>query len=213
MNENKQEFITIQKATKLYGFSSQILRKWENAGLIKSQRTPRNTRMYRKCDLESALGINESQNINEQKKNIVYCRVSSKKQSNDLKRQSEFLRSLYPEYILIEDVGSGINFTRKGLQTILEYAMQGNLGEVVVAHRDRLSRFGFELLEVIISKGGGSITVLENESGKSKEEELAEDLLAIIHVFNCRQMGKRRYGNKKSQNQDLSESATEENTS
>ena len=212
MNESKQEFITIQKATKIYGFSSQILRKWEKAGLIKSQRTPRNTRMYRRCDLESALGITESQEL-DQTRNIIYCRVSSKKQSDDLKRQSEYLRSIYPEYDLVEDVGSGIDFSRKGLQAILEYAMQGILGEVVVAHRDRLSRFGFELLEVIISKGGGKITVLENESGKSGEEELAEDLLAIIHVFNCRQMGKRRYGNKKSQDQDLSNSSAEENTS
>ena len=89
--------------------------------------------------------------------------------------------------------------------------MQGSIGEVVVAHRDRLSRFGFELIESIVSKGGGKITVLDNDSGKSKDEELAEDLLAIIHVFNCRQMGKRRYGNKKSQSETLSNDGTEEN--
>ena len=74
MNESKQEFITIQKATKIYGFSSQILRKWEKAGLIKSQRTPRNTRMYRRCDLESALDITESQELD---MNVCYIGLRS----------------------------------------------------------------------------------------------------------------------------------------
>ena len=207
--DGSQEYITIKKATKLYGFDPQLLRKWEKEGFIQAQRTPGNTRMFRRCDLEKALGIDGTQT--HKKHNICYCRVSSKKQSDDLKRQSDQLRSLYPEHTVIEDVGSGINFSRKGLQTILEYAMCRSIGEVVVAHRDRLSRFGFDLLECIIIKGGGSITVLDNDTCKSKDEELAEDLLAIIHVFNCRQMGKRRYSNKKSQGETVSKSGTETN--
>ena len=72
--------------------------------------------------------------------------------------------------------------------------MQGIIGEVVVAYKDRLARFGFELIEQIIQKGGGKVVILNNNIYKSSEQELAEDLLAIIHVFNCKQMGKRRYG-------------------
>ena len=209
--DGSQEYITIKKATKLYGFDPQLLRKWEKEGFIQAQRTPGNTRMFRRCDLEKALGINGTQTKRKQH-NICYCRVSSKKQHDDLKRQSDHLGSIYPEHIIIEDVGSGINFSRKGLQTILEYAMCRSIGEVVVAHRDRLSRFGFDLLECIITKGGGSLTVLDNDTGKSRDEELAEDLLAIIHVFNCRQMGKRRYGNKKSQSETVSNPGTEANS-
>jgi hypothetical protein len=74
--------------------------------------------------------------------------------------------------------------------------MQGTIGELVVAHRDRLCRFGFELIEYIVEKSGGKITVLEHDSNKSSEQELAEDLLSIVHVFSCRQMGKRTYTNR-----------------
>ena len=204
---NEHEFITIKKATKIYGLSANALRKWEAAGLLESTRTPRNTRMYRRATLESALGLNV--NSLSEKRNFCYCRVSSKKQSDDLERQSKYIGSLYPQHALLADVGSGINFSRKGLQTILECAMRKDIGEVVVAYRDRLARFGFDLIESIVTKGGGHITVLDNQLYKSKEDELTEDLLAIIHVFNCRQMGKRRYSGPQSQSKTLSDLGAE----
>lgn len=207
--DDTQEFIPIKKATKIYGVSSQVLKKWEESGFIQSLRTPGNTRIYRRADLESALGITGTSSS---KRNFCYCRVSSKKQVDDLRRQSDYLRTLYPEYTIIEDIGSGINFTRKGLQTILGSAIKGDIGEVVVAYKDRLARFGFELIETIVQKAGGEIKVLDNQIYKSKEDELAQDLLAIIHVFNCRQMGKRRYSHQKPQDKDLSESKTEKDT-
>ena len=76
--------------------------------------------------------------------------------------------------------------------------MLGNIEEIVVAYKDRLARFGYELIESIVNQGGGKITIINDEKFKSCEQELAEDLLAIIHIFNCRQMGKRRYSSKKS---------------
>ena len=205
--DNAQEFIPIKKVTKIYGVSSQVLRKWEDAGVLESMRTPGNTRIYNRKTLESALGITRTSS---QKRNFCYCRVSSQKQSNDLKRQSQYLRDLYPQYTLIEDIGSGINFTRKGLHTILGSALEGNIGEVVVAYKDILARFGFELIETIIKRAGGHVTVLNNQMYQSKEEELAQDLLAIIHVFNCRQMGKRRYNSSaQSQSEDIPNPNTE----
>lgn len=72
--------------------------------------------------------------------------------------------------------------------------MQGNIGTVVVAHRDRLCRFGFELIEQVVQLGGGRIIVDDDsDQHKSSEQELAEDLLSIVHIYSCRQMGKRRY--------------------
>jgi predicted site-specific integrase-resolvase len=126
---------------------------------------------------------------------------------DDLLRQTEYLQQRRPEYasyVSITDIASGINFKRKGLQTILDACLQGTIGELVVAHRDRLCRFGFELVESIVTKAGGKITVLDNDGNKSGEQELAEDLLSIIHVYSCKQMGKRSYSNrvtKSSQNQ------------
>jgi predicted site-specific integrase-resolvase len=200
MNE-EAKYITIKKATKMYGITSSAFRKWDREGILKSCRTPGNIRIYDKADIEKTLNINRN---GSEKKRYIYCRVSSEKQRNDLERQEEFLRSMYPEYDIIKDVGSGINFKRKGLRTILERSIKGLVEEVVVAYKDRLARFGFDIIEFIINKGGGQITVLNNEKHKSTEQELSEDLLAIIHVFNCKQMGRRRYCIKEPQNKVVS---------
>ena len=206
---NDQKYITIKKASKNYGVSAQLFRKWEGEGHIKSLRTPGNVRMFAIADIEQILSIDStsvaSKVSSQQTKNFIYCRVSSRKQSNDLVRQSEYLQSVYPQHTVISDICSGINFTRKGLSTILDAAMQGIIGEVVVAYKDRLARFGFELIEQIIQKGGGKVVILNNNIYKSSEQELAEDLLAIIHVFNCKQMGKRRYSTKNIESSNLSE--------
>ena len=98
--------------------------------------------------------------------NFIYARVSSKKQLDDLSRQVEFIkgrRSEYSSYKLVTDIASGINFKRKGLETILDACVQNNIGEVVVAHRDRLSRFGYDLIELLVKKAGVSITVIDDE--------------------------------------------------
>lgn len=108
-------------------------------------------------DLEKMLGIDRN---DVKMKSYIYCRVSSDKQKNDLFRQEQYLRSLYPTHDLIADVGSGINFKRKGLQTILDRSVKGLVGEVVVAYKDRIAIFGFELIEYIIKKGGYAVIKL-----------------------------------------------------
>lgn len=137
-----------------------------------------------------------------QKQNYIYAQVSMSKQLDDLSRQVEFLqRPEFFEYDVIKDIGSGINFQRKGLATILESYIYRNVGEIVIAHRDRLCRFGFELINKFVTMAGGKITVLDNSNNKTYEQELTEDLLAIIHVFSCRQMGKRSYSNRKNKSE------------
>jgi predicted site-specific integrase-resolvase len=134
------------------------------------------------------------------KVNYIYARVSSKKQVEDLHRQVEYLQSSntkYIDYTVITDVASGINFKRKGLQTILDSCLQGIVGEIVIAHRDRLCRFGFELLQFIVERSNGKIIVIDDTIDKTTEQILAEDLLSIIHIYSCRKMGKRRYFNSK----------------
>ena len=200
MNEIDTEFIPLRKAVMLTGLHKNTLRKYADTNQIKTYRSKSDQRMFHKPSLEKFCG---SSSFNSQskvssisKQNFIYTRVSSKKQLDDLSRQIKFLQLRKPEYSnfrILQDVASGINFQRKGLQTILDACLQNSVGEIIVAHKDRLARFGFELIEYIVKKAGGKITVIGNETHKSPEEELSDDLLSIIHVFSCRQMGKRKY--------------------
>jgi predicted site-specific integrase-resolvase len=120
------------------------------------------------------------------------------------------MHSLYPQAEVIKDVGSGLNFQRRGLQTILERLMRGDQFTLVVACRDRLCRFGFELFEFMVSKNGGQVVVLSNPV-HCPESELTQDLLSIIHVFSCRVHGLRKYGKKIKEDPDLTEPDAEAN--
>ena len=183
-------YVTPKKAKEVLGVSQSTLRLWDSKGKIRTVRSPSGVRMY---DLQSVLGNNSVHKNNEDKQKIVYSRVSSKKQMDDLERQNDFFRSKYPNHILVTDIGSGINWKRKGLKTVLEQSMLGTVSEVVVAHRDRLSRFAFELIQFVLETNGTKRVVIDSENGKSKQSELAEDIMSIIHVYSCREMGQRRY--------------------
>jgi predicted site-specific integrase-resolvase len=120
---------------------------------------------------------------------------SSAKQKDDLARQVEFMRQRYSDSEIIQDIGSGLNFKRKGLQTLLVRFMRQDQLTVVVTCRDRLCRFGFELFEFMAKQNGGEIVVLSNPVHAS-ESELTADLLAILHVFSCQMHSLRSYSQK-----------------
>lgn len=189
-------FVSVGKASIITGLGTQTIRKLADQSSITCYRTPSG---QRRIDLRSiqemcASDFHDKKEQPIQKQNFIYARVSTKKQLEDLSRQVEFLRRPeYNDFILVQDIASGINFKRKGLSTILEACLQNNIGEVVIAHKDRLCRFGFDLIHSLVTKAGGKITILNNSDDKTCEQELADDLLSIIHVFSCRQMGKRSY--------------------
>jgi predicted site-specific integrase-resolvase len=116
------------------------------------------------------------------------------------------LRNQYPTAEFVKDIGSGLNFKRKGLKTILERAMSGTNITLVVAHRDRLARFGIDLIRQVIEQNGGKLVVFD-ETLLSPEQELTNDLLNIVHVFSARMHGLRSY--KKQINQIISDNGTE----
>ena len=217
-DKKERLFVTVGEAAHLTGLDSQTIRKLADKASIICYRTPSGQRRINLQSIQefcsSASACKEKQEV--QRQNYIYARVSTKKQMDDLSRQIEFLRRPeYVDYVVATDIASGINFKRKGLSTILESCLQGNIGEVVVAHKDRLCRFGFDLIESLVSTAGGKITILENSEDKTSEQELADDLLAIIHVFSCRQMGKRSYSNRKDKNNEsknISNSFTEESS-
>jgi predicted site-specific integrase-resolvase len=201
-NTQEEHFVGIGKASKMSGISMQTLRLLVDDKKIAGYKTPSGTRRISVRGLqEMCLATDDaSEKPDIQKENYIYARVSTKKQMDDLSRQLEYLsRPQYSEYHIVKDIASGINFKRKGLQTILDSCLQGTIGEVVVAHRDRLSRFGFDLIELIVNKAGGKITILGNIETKTCEQELADDLISIIHVFSCRQLGRRSYKKDKPQ--------------
>ena len=125
---------------------------------------------------------------------IGYCRVSSNKQKDDLQRQIEnmdlYLQNLNKEYEIITDIGSGINYSKKGLRELIQKITAGQVEKVVVLYKDRLLRFGYELVEYIANLYGCEIEVIDNTE-KTGEQELVEDLVQIVTVFSCRLQGKR----------------------
>jgi len=131
---------------------------------------------------------------NKNKRRVCYCRVSSQKQKEDLNRQIEYMKKEYPYHEIITDIASGINYERAGLQKILKYAIDGELDELVIAYKDRLTRFGFEMIEWIIkTKSNGKIKILNNNEETTPTEEISKDILSIMNVYVAKINGLRKY--------------------
>jgi len=185
------KYVNSSTASAALGVHPNTLRRWEKQGKIRAIRSPGGNRMY---DLAS-FGAGG--------RRIIYARVSSRSQQPDLEKQIQYLRSRYPDYELVQDIGGGLNFKRKGFTALLDDILSGNVAEVVVAHKDRLCRFGFDFVESVASKFNVRIVVL-NESALSPQEELVQDILSIIHTFSCRLYGFRKYSRQIKEDQDLS---------
>jgi putative resolvase len=205
------KYVPNRLAKDYFSVSSPTLRRWADTGKIEFIRTPSGQRKY--CI--GLLGRDQTSETGEKISNkipVVYIRVSSYKQKDDLERQRNFMLSKYKEYKVVSDIGSGLNFKRRGLISLLQRAKEGLLSEVIVASRDRLCRFGFEILEYYFNTFDVKVVVLDDVD-KSKEQELVDDLLSIVQVFCCRKNGSRRYIDKDEKNKTESNIQTEEITS
>ncbi len=192
-------FVPLRKAVEVLGLHPNTLRKYADQGKIRSIKNEAGQRLY---DVKSYIDGAARTSL------VCYCRVSSSKQRDDLERQVSFMRSIYPEAEIIKDIGSGLNFKRKGLRAILDRLLQGNKLTIIVAHRDRLCRFGFELIQDMVEQNGGQIMVLD-QTVHSPEAELTADLLSILHIFSCRMHGLRKYSKKIKKDKDLPHNGTE----
>ena len=184
------------EASKILGVHWQTLRNWDTNGLIETIRTPGGKRMY---NVNKYLQENNKQEILTDKierKKVCYCRVSTLGQKSDLNHQIDLMKSKYPNYEIVQDIASGLNFNRPGLNKIIKMSLNNELEELIVMYKDRLTRFGFELIETIIKEASnGKITVI-NKTDESPEEELTKDLVSIINVFSAKLNGMRKYKNK-----------------
>ena len=193
------------EAAKRLGIVEATVRAWADDGKLSFIRTAGGQRRY---DIDSFLLTNHDNRANqnyldnfrgkcksqEAKKTqgAIYCRVSSHKQKDDLQRQIQSLQEIYPKHKVFKDICSGLNYKRSGLSRLLVDVQEGTIKEVVVAHKDRLARFGTELIEWILMRAGATL-IIQDHKTLSPDQELTEDLLAIVHVFSCRLNGKRRY--------------------
>jgi predicted site-specific integrase-resolvase len=196
-------YVPLRKAVEVLGLSPNTLRKYADEGKIESIKNEAGQRLF---DVESYIRGGSIRVAT-----VCYCRVSSSKQRDDLIRQVAYMQSLYPEAEIIKDIGSGLNFKRKGLRSLLDRLMRGDKLTLVVACRDRLARFGFDLFQYLVEQNGGNIVVLD-QAVYCPSSELTQDLLSILHVFSCRMHGLRKYSQKIKQDPNLSESMPEENS-
>ena len=180
------KFVSTKKASEMLGIHENTIRRYADEGKIPSIKTEKGHRRYNVSAYVAA---------QQPLTTTCYCRVSSRKQKDDLQRQIAYMQQLYPHAEIIADIGSGINFKRKGIQTLLERLLAGDKFNLVVAHKDILARFGSELFEFMLAKNGGKLVVLSTDTS-DMHTELAHDVLAILHSFSRRLPNLHRYYNK-----------------
>jgi len=195
-------YISAKTIKERFDVSAATLRRWADDGKVQVIRgTGIGKRLYKEGDIENMFGAGAQIALPKtQKKAICYARVSSSHQKQDLARQIADLTTAFPNHKLISDVGSGLNFERKGFKAILEQVHSGLVSEVVVTHKDRLCRYGIEMVDFIFRKTETKLVVLNKSlpvQGHDTTQELAEDLLAVVTVFVARHNGQRSGENKR----------------
>jgi predicted site-specific integrase-resolvase len=196
------------------GVADSTVRRWAITRKIDVIHTPNGYRLYKLDDdlqeayleernrkngknppkqkLEETRNVSKNVQIKDAKIKAIYTRVSSNKQKDDLARQRTVLSNQYPEHRIYQDIGSGINFKRRSLLTLLEHTKNGLVEEVVVASKDRLSRIAFDLFEWFFGQYDCKLIVCNN-TNSTEIEEWESELLSIVQIFCCRWNGKRRY--------------------
>ena len=187
-----KKYYSIRKLSEMIDVSAQTLRNWEKLGkLIPDYKTSSGYRYYSQQQVDAITG----NKVNIENRIVIgYCRVSSAKQKDDLERQVQnvkaYLLAQGKPFEIIEDIGSGINYNKKGLLELLQKVIDYKVEKIVVLYKDRLLRFGYELFENIAKSYGTSIEIIDNTE-KAEQRELVEDLVQIITAFSCKLQGKR----------------------
>ena len=187
------KYYSSKTVSQMLGVTAQTLRNWDREGKLKPSYVKSNG--YRYYSEDSILSYTQERKTKKNLNVVSYARVSSKKQSDDLERQlnnlKTYLDSKYSNYEIITDIGSGINYTKPGLMKLIEKINRKEVDLIVVLYKDRLLRFGFELVEYFAELNNVKIEVLD-KIDKDQDKELVEDLVQIITVFSCKIQGKRK---------------------
>ena len=190
------KFVPAKEVVKIFKVHYDTLYKLEREGLIEVVKTPGGKRLYNIAKFIKENKINGKE-MDKTKRKICYCRVSSKKQAKDLERQVKYMQEKYPKHEIIKDIGSGLNFKRKGLREIIGAIMREEIKEIVVTYKDRLCRFGYELIEWMVEEFlGGKIKVENEDEEETPQQEIAKDILQIMNVYVAKINGLRKYKKK-----------------
>jgi len=185
--------LTISEAAKLKGVSVSTLRRWESEGKLIPERTVNGHRRY---TISQLLGVKENLSYT-----VGYCRVSSHDQKKDLERQKEVVELFCAQngwpVEIIDDLGSGLNYNKKGLKRLIRLIVDSKVERLVLTHKDRLLRFGSELIFSLCEQFGTEVVIINRTEDSTFEEDLAQDVLEIITVFSARLYGSRSHKNRK----------------
>ena len=198
---------SIGEFSKLIGKSVKTLQRWDSQRVLKAFRTPTGRRYYTHTQYLQYIG--EDIKSREDKEPIVYiyARVSSKNQKDDLENQIEFLKQYANAKGMIvaeclSDIGSGLNYNRRNWNKLIDLCVDKKVDKILIAHKDRFIRFGFDWFERFLKKNNTDIIIVNNDK-LSPQEELVQDLISIIHVFSCRIYGLRKYKSQIKEDKDL----------
>ena len=180
----------------LLGVSVKTLQRWDRDGILKANRTPTDRRYYTYDQYLQFKGIQTENDIRD---TVIYARVSTRNQKDDLQNQVEFLKQFCNAKGIIvnqcvEDFGSGLNYNRKKWNKLLDEVMANKIKTIVISNKDRFIRFGYDWFEKFCEKFNTKIIIVNNET-LSPNEELVQDIISILHVFSCRLYGLRKYKN------------------
>ena len=189
--------MSISEAAKVVGVAPGTLRRWEREGKIKPERTAGGNRRYTLAMLKPHM----AHQAPTEKKTVAYARVSSHDQKADLERQKQMLEMYCAaqgwQFEIVADLGSGMNYHKRGLRRLLSMILDGKINRLVLTHKDRLLRFGAELVFAICEEKQVEVVIINQGDEPSFEEELAKDVLEIITVFSARLYGSRSHKNRK----------------
>lgn len=194
MNTSNLKNYKPKEFAELLNVSVKTLQRWDRENILNAHRTPTDRRYYTYDQYLQFKGIT---NDKDERQNVIYARVSTKNQKDDLQNQITFLRQYCNAKGMIidrciEDYGSGLNYNRKQWNALLDDVMNQKIKTIAITHKDRFIRFGYDWFERFCMKFNTSVLVVNNEE-LSPQEELVEDIISILHVFSCRLYGLRKY--------------------
>lgn len=195
---NMEKIYNVTEFAEMIGKSVKTLQRWDREGILTAYRSPSKRRYYTHTQYLEYMGESPKK---ENMQNVIYARVSTRNQKDDLKNQVNFLIKYcnnlgIPIDNIYTDFGSGLNYNRKNWNKMIDDVFDGKIQNIYIAHDDRFVRFGFKWIIQILEKYGNCKVVSVNNIALTPEEEVIKDLISIIHVFSCRVYGLRKYKNK-----------------